>query len=201
MNNCATTLLPPIMDSFSDSEEIAEVRTVFQAGLVPYHSKCVFDSNRAMLLPSNMEGKSPANLFGFLLPYGYCPVVCDTLLSDNIASGLDKLDLPGVRMAIIEQATLNWAESTHIMDIFSTSDGFAEVGTLFEAGLVPWSMAGDLGEEERKSACKHGILYVSIYIYIYATLLHISSRARLTFACRYPNISRSSARQTLRRER
>ena len=96
MNNRATTLLPPIMDSFSDSEEIAEVRTVFQAGLVPYQPKCVFDSNRAMLLPSNMEGKSPANLFGFLLPYGYCPVVCDTLLSDNIASGLDKLDLPGV---------------------------------------------------------------------------------------------------------
>ena len=130
---------------------------MFQAGLVPYHSKCVFDSNRAMLLPSNMEGKSPANLFGFLLPYGYCPVVCDTVLSANIASGVDKLDLPGVRMAIIEQATLNWAESTHIMDSFSTSDEIAEVGTLFEAGLVPWSMAGDLGEEERKSACKHGI--------------------------------------------
>ena len=79
--------------------------------------KCVFDSNRAMLLPPNGEGKSPANLFGFLLPYGYCPVVCDTVLSANIASGVDKLDLPGVRMARKEHKKFNWAESTQLMDL------------------------------------------------------------------------------------
>ncbi len=43
------------------------------------------------------------------------------------------------------------------MDIYLKSDEIAELCTILQAGLVPYSMAGDLGEEERKSACKNGI--------------------------------------------
>jgi hypothetical protein len=86
----------------------------------------VFNSNRAALLPSKMEGKSPDNLFGFRLPYGYCPVVCDTLMSANIAAGVDKLNLPGVIMAKQERKIFNWDESTQLMDTFSNSDELAE---------------------------------------------------------------------------
>ncbi len=117
----------------------------------------VYESNRAALLPSNGKGKSPANLFGFLLPYGYCPVECNTILSENILRGVDKLDLPGINMTRIEQKKFDWDASTKLLDNFSESKEISQIGTLFGAGLVSYSMAGDLGEEECKSACKHGI--------------------------------------------
>ena len=69
-------------------------------------------------------------------------------MSQHIASGRDKLDLPGVNMAK-HYNTFNWNESTRILDSFSSSDelmSLTEVRTLFFVGLVPWSMAGDLGE-------------------------------------------------------
>ena len=50
-----------------------------------------------------------------------------------------------------------WRECINLMDIYLKSDEIAELCTILQAGLVPYSMAGDLGEEERKSACKNGI--------------------------------------------
>jgi hypothetical protein len=115
------------------------------------HLKRVFDNNRTALM-TKKEGKSPANLFGFLLPYGYCPVQCDTIMSKHMVSGREKLHLPGVEKKPYD--TFDWNESTRVLDDFLSSEELAEVRTLFFAGLVPWSMAGDLGEEERKSAGK-----------------------------------------------
>ncbi len=57
-------------------------------------------------------------------------------------------------MARRDRKKFNWDDITGILDGFSSSDELTEIRTLLCAGLVPWSMAGDLGEEERKSACK-----------------------------------------------
>ena len=47
-------------------------------------------------------------------------------MSQHIASGRDKLDLPGVNMAK-HYNTFNWNESTRILDSFSSSDELTEV--------------------------------------------------------------------------
>jgi hypothetical protein len=118
------------------------------------HLKRVFDSNRSTLL-QNKTGKTPANLFGFMLPgLGYCPVICHTVMSSHIdGENRDKLHLPGVNMDRREKKKFNWDTITGFLDGFSSSDELTEIRALLCAGLVPWSMTGDLGEEERKSAC------------------------------------------------
>jgi hypothetical protein len=107
--------------------------------------KVLLDINRSTLLRKKI-GKSPANLFGFLLPgLGYCPVLCDTVMSRHIARGKrDKLHLPGFDMEKImdrrEKKWFNWDEITGILDGFSSSDELTEIRALLCTGLVPWSM-------------------------------------------------------------
>ena len=50
-----------------------------------------------------------------------------------------------------------WQKSTDLIDAYLECEEISELLTVMQAGLVPYSMAGDLGEEERKSACKNGI--------------------------------------------
>ena len=70
-----------------------------------------------------------------MVSIGYCPMECNTIMSQHIASGRDKLDLPGVNMAK-HYNTFNWNERTRILDSFSSSDELTEVRTLFFVGLV-----------------------------------------------------------------
>ena len=38
----------------------------------------------------------------------------------------------------------------------------AQLHALLQAGLVPWSMAGDLGEAERRAACETSFLWFTL---------------------------------------
>ena len=113
-------------------------------------------SNRATLLPQSGKGDTPANLWGFKTESGYCPVQIQTKCSDRIDNNFDVFVLP-TQEKIHPASKFTWSVCTNLIDSYLECDEITELCTVLRAGLVPYSMAGDLGEEERKSACKNGI--------------------------------------------
>jgi hypothetical protein len=113
-------------------------------------------SNRATLLPPSGKGDTPANLWGFKTESGYCPVQIQTKCSDRIDNNVDVFVLP-TQEKIHPASKFTWSVCTNLIDSYLECDEITELCTVLRAGLVPYSMAGDLGEEERKSACKNGI--------------------------------------------
>jgi hypothetical protein len=82
------------------------------------------------------SGATPRNLWGFATVFGYCVVEIRSLLSDAAAGG-------GV-----------FAPGNRTLDQLRGDPLFVQLFALFRAGLVPLSMAGDLGELERRAACE-----------------------------------------------
>jgi len=129
-------------------------------------------SNRATLLPASGKGKTPAKLWGFKTESCYCPVEVPTKCSDNIDSHCDIFVAPtqiGDKKSL-SQKRFTWHSCTELMDNVLASDEIAELCTVLQAGLVPYSMAGDLGEEERKSAGKNGIFTFTLEDPLLSTL-------------------------------
>jgi hypothetical protein len=100
-------------------------------------------ANRALLIP-NPDGFPPPFLWGFLTPYGYCPVKVPTKLSKKIAKRSSYHHTPRTLQEILQDPMI------------------AELDDVFQSGLVPFSMAGDIGEAERASACKEPFVWFTL---------------------------------------
>jgi len=104
--------------------------------------QCVI-TNRAQLIP-HADGETPAEFGGFLTPSGYCPVSVTTLLSVDI------------------QKKAHYHHEDKALHDLMKERKIAQLHTLLKAGLVPWSMAGDLGEAERKAACETPFVWFTL---------------------------------------
>jgi hypothetical protein len=116
-------------------------------------------SNRATLLPASGTDNTPANLWGFNTESGFCPVEIRTKFSENIRLECDMFVAPtGTQLKTRGRPPkFTWQKSTDLIDAYLECEEISELLTVMQADVVPYSMAGDLGEEERKSACKNGI--------------------------------------------
>lgn len=116
-------------------------------------------SNRATLLPASGTDNTPSNLWGFNTESGFCPVEIRTKFSENIRLECDMFVAPtGTQLKTRGRPPkFIWQKSTDLIDAYLECEEISELLTVMQADLVPYSMAGDLGEEERKSACKNGI--------------------------------------------
>ncbi len=119
---------------------------------ISHNLESAVDANRRSLFqntPNNV--RVPETIWGFHTHCGFCPVRVSTRLSDAMASKMGNAATKESHQFQHEPDNSKTLASQ--LDAILAMPVIAELCALLQAGLLPYSMASEFGEEERKSAC------------------------------------------------
>ena len=135
--------------SIKRHETVNRLLDALRSGDAELLRKVVLQHRRELL--QHMRLSVDVAFWGYPTPYGVCPVIIDTLLSDASADRFGSKQF---------NFTLDLTEPwySQLNDVLVTPE-VAELCALLKSGLIPFGSASDFGEEERKAAFEHPLCW------------------------------------------
>jgi len=130
-------------------ETVHVLLSALDSGSVDALKAAVKTNIRLIFAGKSGTARMPETVWGFHTPYGICPIVLNTMLSEQAQ------DHGQFQFQV--DAELEWDEE---LERVLRAPLVVQACALLKAGLLPYSMASEFGECERQAACTNPLMWL-----------------------------------------